>query len=231
VGSRAPRAAAAAAATALALALVIPSPASAQVPGSTLRSEFWADREPVSKEGDPWPVTPEVARQRILDEAAWVYSGVVYGFDYAYTPYDKARALEERFELAPLGSIGPQSLALTGGAKARSDYDIRVYVEYVPDEAQAKLMDSYRTDPWKGSQGIGKADILRGVPGRDEAYRDALRAAVRAYLQALEPNKPRLAKGRVAFERPPSLIVSDGYYVVQARVRVMHTEVIPYAMY
>jgi hypothetical protein len=205
--------------------------ASAQVPGATLRAEFWADREPVSNAGDPWPITPEIARQRILDEAAWVYSGVVYGFDYEYTPYDKARGLEERFSLEALGSIRPEALTLKPGAKARSDYDIRVYVEFVPDEGQASLMESYRRDPWKGSQGIGKADILRGIAGRDEAYRDALRAAVRAYLQGLEPNKPREARGQVAFERIPTLNVSGGYYVVQARVRVASREVLPYLMY
>jgi hypothetical protein len=212
------------------LALALGS-ASAQVPGAVLRAEFWADREPVSNAGDPWPVTPEIARQRILDEAAWVYSGAVYGFDYTYTPYDKARGLEERFALAALGSIRPESLTLKPGAKALSDYDIRVYVEYGPDESQAALMESYRRDPWKGSQGIGKADILRGIAGRDEAYRDALRAAVRAYLQGLEPNKPREAAGRVVFERIPTLNVSGGYYVVQARVRVMSREILPYLLY
>jgi hypothetical protein len=220
-----------AATAAVFLALALQPTASAQAPGAALRAEFWADREPVSKEGDPWPVTPEIARQRILDEAAWAFSGVVYGFEYSYTPYDKTRGLEERFELSALGSIGPESLTLKGGAKARSDYEIRTYVEYAPDEPQADLMETYKREPWKSSQGIGRADVLRGVDGRGEAYRDALRAAVRAFLQGLEPNKPRLAKGRVAFERPPSLSVADGYYVVQARVRVMSTEVIPYALY
>jgi hypothetical protein len=205
--------------------------AGAQVPGQVLRAEFWADREPVPSADDPWPVTPEIARRRILDEAAWVYSGVVYGFDYEYTPYDKARGLEERFTLAALGSISPEALVLKPGAKALSDYDIRVYVEYGPDEGQAAQMESYRRDPWKGSQGIGKADVLQGIAGRDEAYRDALRAAVRAFLQGLEPNKPRQAKGRVVFERIPSLKVSGGYYVVQARVRVMVEEVLPYRLY
>jgi hypothetical protein len=211
--------------------LILPSLALAQASAPALRGEFWADREPVSKEGDPWPVTPEIARQRILDEAAWVYSGLVYGFGYSYTPYDKARGLEERFAVEGLGSIAADSLRLAGGARAPSDYEIRCFVEYRPDESQAALMESYRLDPWKSSQGIGKADILRGVAGRDEAYRDALRAAVRSFLQGLEPNKPRLAKGRVAFERPPSLSVIDGYYVVQARVRVMSTEVLPYGAY
>jgi hypothetical protein len=215
----------------LALSLGPAHDSGAQVPGAVLRAEFWADREPVPGADDPWPVTPEIARRRILDEAARVYSGVVYGFDYEYTPYDKARGLEERFELAALGSIPPEALVLKPGAKAFSDYDIRVYVEYGPDESQAARMESYRRDPWKSSQGIGKADVLRGIVGRDEAYRDALRAAVRAFLQGQEPNKPRQAKGRVVFERVPTLKVSGGFYVVQARVRVTASEVLPYRLY
>jgi len=167
----------------------------------------------------------------MLEEAAWAFSGIVYGFEYSYTPYDKTRGIEERFEIASLGAIAPHSLTLVGGSRVRSDYETRSYVEYRPDLSQAELMGTYLREPWKGSQGVGRADILRGVGGRAEAYRDALRAAVRSFLQGLEPNKPRLAKGRVAFERPPSLSLVDGYYVVQARVRVMSLEVLPYAAY
>lgn len=218
---------------ALAAAFVLAQgiPASAQISGGVLRGEFWADLEPVSKAGDPWPVPPEEAGRRILAEAAWAFSGVVYGFEFSYTPYDSARGLKERFELRSLGSIAPESLSPAGAARPKSSYELRAYIEYGADEAQRKLMGSYLLDPWKGSQGIGRADILGGVEARATAYSEALREAVRSYLRDITPNKPRLVRGRVAFERLPTLSLVGGYYVVQARVRVMTLESLPYAAY
>ena len=47
----------------------------------------------------------------------------------------------------------------------------------------------------------------------------------------MEPNKPRLVKGRVALERAPIMAIRDGYYTVSVRARVMVIEVLPYKVY
>lgn len=196
-----------------------------------LRAEFWADLEPVAGVGEPWPVPPETARARILDEAAWVYGGMIWGFEFRYAPYDKTRAIPESFEIEPIGSLRPDALSLAAGARPRSLDELRTFVEYRPEGALVALMSDYARDPWKGSQGIGKADMILGVKGRRAAYQDGLRAAVRSLLQGLEPNKPRLARGRVVFDRPPSLTIQGGFYTAQLRARVMVLELLPYKVY
>jgi hypothetical protein len=214
------------------LALVAPQRAAlAQEGAGLLRSEFWADREPVAGVGEEWPVSIAEARRRILAEAAWVYGGMVWGFEFRYTPYDKARALAERFELEPLGALAPDALNFAQGAQASSEGEFRSIVEYRPDSSLVSLMESYAADPWKGSQGIGKADMNLGIKARRAAYEDALRTAVRSYVQSLEPNKPRLARGRLVLERPPTMSLTGGYYTSQARIRVMLIEVLPYRIY
>jgi len=196
-----------------------------------LRAEFWTDVEPVAGVGDEWPVTPELARRRILEEAAWVYGGMIWGFDFSYTPYDKARAIPERFEVESLGALEPEQLSFAPGARLKSPDEYRAFVEYRPTPALAALMAGYAQEPWKGCQGIGRADMILGVKGRRAAYEDGLRAALRSYLQGVLPNKPRLVKGRVAFERAPSLAILGGFYTVQLRARAMVTESIPYKIY
>jgi hypothetical protein len=198
---------------------------------SLLRAEFWADLAPVSGVGDEWPVSDATARSRMLEEAAWVYSGLIWGFDFEYTPYDKARGLAERFVLSPLGSLKPDSLSFAPGARKAASGELRSFVEYRPPTALAEFMQSYMQDPWKGAQGIGKADMNLGIKGRMAAYEDALRLAVRAYLQGLEPNKPRLVRGRVAFERAPTMAILGGFYTCQARARVMVGEILRNKVY
>jgi hypothetical protein len=196
-----------------------------------LRAEFWTDVEPVAGVGDEWPVTPELARQRILEEAAWVYGGMIWGFDFSYTPYDKARAIPERFEIESLGALKLELLSIAAGAYPKSADEYRAFVEYRPAPALSALMASYAQEPWKSCQGIGRADMVLGVKGRRAAYEDGLRAALRGYLQSALPNKPRLVKGRIAFERAPSLAILGGSYTVQLRARAMVTESIPYKIY
>jgi hypothetical protein len=196
-----------------------------------LRAEFWADVEPVAGVGDEWPVSSETARARVLDEAAWVYGGIIWGFEFRYTPFDKTRAIPERFEIQPIESLGPDALSFAAGAKASTLDEFRYVIECRPRGDLVTLMESYAQDPWRGSQGIGKADMNLGLKGRRAAYEDGLRAAVRSYLQGLEPNKPRLARGRVVFDRPPTMAILGGFYTVQLRARVMVEEVVPYKIY
>ena len=116
-------------------------------------------------------------------------------------------------------------------ARLSASDELRSFVEYSPSADLVTLIGSYARDPWKGSQGIGKADMNLGLKGRRAAYEDGLRAAVRSYLQGLEPNKPRLARGRVVFDRPPTMAILGGFYTVQLRARVMVEEVVPYKIY
>jgi hypothetical protein len=196
-----------------------------------LRAEFWADLEPVAKVGEEWPVSAETARARIREEAAWVFGGMIWGFEFSYTPYDKTRSIPERFEILPIGSLPPDSLSFAAGARRSSMNELRSYVEYRPEVALVELMAGYAHDPWKGCQGIGKADMNLGLKGRRAAYEDGLRAALRSLLQGLEPNKPRLVRGRVILDRPPSMSIQGGYYTAQLRARAMIIEVLPYKIF
>lgn len=227
------------AAAVLASAIPAAVPCAAQSDRELLRSEFWADLEPVPGVGEEWPVSPEEARRRMLAEAAWVFGGMIWGFEFSYTPFDKARAIQERFDVAPIESLTADAPALAAVAspsadapsRAQAPSQLRSYAEYRPEAALVALMRGYANDPWRGSQGLGRADMDLGVKGRRAAYVDGLRAAVRAYLQGIEPNKPRLVKGRVVFDRPPSLAIVGGYYTAQVRVRLMVVEAVPYKIY
>jgi hypothetical protein len=202
-----------------------------------LRAEFWIDLQPVAAPGEPWPVQPEEAARRLLEEASWVFGGMLWGFGFAYSPLDRGRGIGESFELEPLGRIAkgdPRLLPGPGRVDERPGFPpeaLRAYVEYRPDEAQAAALESYGREPWARAQGLGSADLKRGWPGRREAYEDSLREALRAYLRGLEPNKPRMSKGRVVFDRPPTIAIREGRYLVQSRARVEVLETLPYVVY
>ncbi len=192
---------------------------------------FWIDLAPVSKEGDPWPLGPKEGADRLLDEAAWVFGGMVFGYEFSYTPLDRTRRIEERFDLTPLGTIPKGDMRIVPGAASGDSNELRARIEFHPDAQDLALMEGYSHSPWRPSQGLGYADYMLGHQGRRLAYEDALREAVRSLLRLSELNKPRLVKGRVAFDRIPTIVVSGGRYAVQVRARIEVTELQSYNAY
>jgi len=212
----------------LGLGLLAAGAASAE---PTLRGDFWAELEPVPQEGEPWPLPVETAAERLVEEAAYVFSGMVSGFEFAYTPLDRARGLEESFKLEPVGVLERGDPRLRPG-KARLEAGRLVGpVEFLADASDALELEGYGREPWKSAQGRGYAELVLGWKGRRVAYEEAAREAARSLLRLLEPNKPRLVRGRLVFASPPRVAIVDGRYAVTARCRVEVTEVLSYGVY
>jgi hypothetical protein len=217
-----------------AFSAALPSSAAAQStsrPLAPLRAEVWAETEPISAAGDPWPVPPQELERRLRAEAAWIFGGMTRGFEFAYTPSDRVRGIVEAFVLRSLGRPEASTLIALPPAQPSARGTRRSAFEYELDRTDAASLDSYSREPWKPSQGRGAADALGGHPARIAAYEDALRETVRELARSLEPNKPRSVRGRIVLSAPPSIHVQEGEYRVRARVRIAVDEIVQYRMY
>ena len=67
--------------------------------------ELWSELDPLVADGTERPIPREVAIERLLDEAVFVLSGMVYGFRFDYAPSDPTRRVAEQFELEPYAEI------------------------------------------------------------------------------------------------------------------------------
>ena len=71
-----------------------------------LYSSFWFEREPRPlEEYQDGPRSREDAVREMLTEARFVFSGMIYGFSFRYTPGDRKRDIEDLFELIPVAEI------------------------------------------------------------------------------------------------------------------------------
>jgi hypothetical protein len=213
------------------LQLMVGAGAAASQEKGPLRAEFWADMAGVPAAGDPYPLPESVAASRLVDEAAYVFAGEVWGFSFEWTPSDKVRKVQESLSFEPERSIAHGDPAMRPEDTRRSGDRLSAYVSFSPGASALALMETYSRSPWRSAQGIGKGDYLKGEAGRRAAYADAARAALRSLMQSLEPNKPRLVRGRMVFAAVPLVGIVDGAYAVQARFRVNVTEVERYELY
>ena len=62
------------------------------------------------------------------------------------------------------------------------------------------------------AKGIGQASLLMGTEGILEAYEQALKNAIRGFVQKQEKNKPRRISGRVLLVSQPVLGIQAGRY-------------------
>jgi hypothetical protein len=223
---------AAAALCALALALAFGAPIAA-AQDRVLRAEIPVDLEKppsvAAFEGvvDPAyvPRVPDgEAAKAVLAEAQWLFSGMVWGFDYVYTPSDRSRSIAELFQIRPRSPESAKGMELHAADARLVGTVLVVTVEYTPDTNERDEMASWKSGG-AASQGTGSARSRR------EAVAEASKAALRAYLREITHNKPREIRGSFAFTVFPRLFIRQGAWVAVVRMYTRVDEILSYGAY
>lgn len=198
---------------------------------SILVLEVWSELDPIVADGGERPVPREVAIERLLDEAVFVLSGMVYGFRFNYVPAAPSRGVEEVFDLEPYATI------------VRGDPRLEVFQTWVEaDRLYARItyeLDAEQEGWYRGwasaanprSRGAGTAPFIRGPVVKPEATRDAIRVAIRNHARTLELNRPRLIDGAVLIADAPRVIVREGSYEATVRVVLQIDTIERYELY
>jgi hypothetical protein len=229
--------------------LILPWGAGAQdfYPGQeVLRGEVQIDIEPIyggfiDRE---YPLPVESLRRRALEEAAMNYAAMIYGWSFNYDIGERARGIEEKFELSPLGLIPWGDPRLQATDAELREQKLCLWTDYRLDENQKRRTALWRTGRIRSVQGRGLGPLGMPVPEEDEdsggnswldykrqGLEDAARAAVRAMLRGDERNRPKEARGFIALAEFPVYGIDAGRWTAFARFRIDVTEIIPFAAY
>ena len=204
-----------------------------------LRGEVKIEQEPIYRSyiEEPYPLDSETAYHRALELAAMFFSGQIYGWSFYYDVGERARGIEEKLELTPLGEIpwGDPGLLVT---HTRLENRIHsVWMDYRPTDAQRRRLEMWKMGNIRAAQAIGYSptgdapENLNWLAIRKNALEDAARAAIRAMLQASERNRPKEVTGFISLESFPSFWIDGGRWAARARFKVEIKEIIPFASY
>lgn len=196
-----------------------------------LVEEFWCELDPFVREADVYPLSKEEISRRLLEEARFVFSGMIYGFSFSYTPLDRARGVKEEFYLSPHAEIpwgDPDLVVLDSGVQgdrfcARIRYTVKLF--------QERWISGWESATLPIVSGIGVGKVSSGYTEKLASYRDAIREAVRGDQRLKIPNKPREIRGDVVLVSAPYCIVDAGTYTSRLQVKIRISEIVPYRIY
>ena len=203
-----------------------------------IRGEVWVELEPIfaGHIDEEYPLSMSTAGRRALEEAAMLFSAMIYGWSFNYEIGERARQIGEHFELHPVASIsfGDPGLRVTEAEVVGSM--VRMWADYHLSESQQRRLQTWRTGNMRTAQALG---FYAGNPEtrtnwldiKKAALEDAARAATRAMLQASERNRPREAHGFISLASFPRFYIDRGRMAVSARFRVQITEIVPFSVH
>ena len=153
---------------------------------------------------------------QIKDTAPFLINGMLYGWEFIYTPSDKARGVEEYFELIEIqpSSLIENQIVYSSPLVEIEKNQFSCWCEYVRTKTQIQnyKMWSTITNPVIRARGYGPVD--QGFEGIKLAAQDAIKTAVRDYYRGKIKNKPKEITGSVLIRSEPLLGIDAGRYAI-----------------
>ncbi len=198
----------------------------------TIRFTLWAHIEPLpSAEIDISEDPLEFAITDLKEQTRFLIEAMLSGWNFSYTPYDKARNVSEYFEFTPVTVLAKDDKRLTFDVPTIEENRLHVWTNYALSADQEKRLNSWQSSQFPRIQGSGQGSFFAGAEGLEQAYSNAIKAAVRSHAQGLVKNKPKEVNGTVLLAKPPHIRVISGKYVVDVVLYVSVKEIIPYRVF
>ncbi len=197
-----------------------------------VRAPVWVFLEP-----QPGTMTKEERgkilppRKALIDITKMLMSGMIYGWKFSYTPFDKKRKVTEEFELTPIHTINETEKRLhITELKPRYPY-LYCWAEYHASDEIAQRRIHWLSCKYITAKGLGKGERKAELDGIYHAYRQALRSAVRGAMRKKLKNKPRCVIGELLIKNTPRLYMTNGEFNAELTVYLYVKEIIPYTVF
>jgi hypothetical protein len=197
-----------------------------------LTIEVWCELEPPVREQDTdYPLSKRKAAEHILNEARFIISGMIYGFNFSYVPFDKSRNVSEQFEINPIAEIpwGDKNLKIIDSEMRNKKLFAKV--QYELEEFQISRRNAWLSNAIPSATGRGQGNLFKSFSEKIISYEQAIKNAIRNLLRPQHFNKPRQIRGQALIEEAPHIYITSGTYVSQLKVKLQISEIVPYSVF
>ena len=189
-------------------------------------NEFWffAEGDPLFNVMEKDKTEQEEAVNKkikdLLDEAVFVYSGMIYGFSFTYTPSDLKRGVKEEFTIVPAATIPFGDPALSVKSTRKEKAKTFVKIEYRCEDRHKCWLDLWSSSAFPLVGGSGTSFANTGAASRIEAMEQAVKESVREYMRGRIHNKPKSITGNFVFKEAPVIMFAAGLYTASVKIKL-----------
>lgn len=203
-----------------------------------LRGEVYIDLEPIyaGHIDDDYPLDIPAAARRALEETAFLFSAMIYGWSFHYDIGENARRIAENLEIEPVAMIQAGDPGLKVTETELKEMRLKIWTDYHLNDIQQRSMKIWRTGRIRNAQAVGYDKSPVGeYPGwlevKKSALEDAARIALRTMLRSSERNRPKEVTGFISLATFPRFFIESGRWAASARFRVQIIEINSFSAY
>ena len=138
----------------------------------------------------------------ILNRAQFVFSGMLYGYQFSYTPQDRRREVSESYSIELIKEIPWGKKALSVVETFHTENQVYVRLRYRLSKSEVAHRESWESNSIPVSSAIGIGNRFLSEDGRRQSLESAMIVAIRNHLRD-RISKPRLIKGEVFIWKNP----------------------------
>lgn len=168
---------------------------------------------------------------RIKEVAPFLINGMVYGWNFTYTPSDKLRGVKEFFEIEPINEINTDENPIIYENPWIQDNLINIWAKYNRTTNEIFSYKAWNAINIKKTQGTGNASIKLGFSGISEATKNAVRDGIRNFYRPIIKNKPKEISGKLIIRKEPKIGITQGQYSVKLDFFLETDRIIKYTMF
>jgi hypothetical protein len=226
--------------TFLAICLLLLSPAASPLfalPASktTIHIALWAlvDAYPGSQEASEVFEGPAAyPAKKIKEIAPFLIEGMVYGWDFVYTPSDTQRNVAEYFSFEPRLPLSQDDATHIQYTKPWEENNrLYCWVDFPLTETMLTLKNQWESVEYQRIRGLGYAPLADGFDGIKKASTEALKDAVREYARGIMKNKPKEISGKVLLVNNPLIAINSGRYKIELDFFIDLSTIVIYNFY
>ena len=173
----------------------------------------------------------DYAIKSIKSVSAYLINGMVYGWEFSYTPYDKTRGVKEYFEVKEINPVEEIKSRIEYSSPWIDNNVLNCWCDFTRSEYE--IQNYYRWSSIHNAviQGIGYGSVKDGFEGIKIAAEEALKKAVRSHYRSIIKNKPKEIRGKVLIREEPLIGVDSGRYVINLDFFLECDKIIEYKVF
>lgn len=168
---------------------------------------------------DSYEEIREEAVKILLEDARWIFSGMIYGFSFRYVPGNREETLAEVFELIPVRQIRQGDSAMKVRQVLDDNQVLTVLFNYWPDEYQQRRLKISRGGGFYSSAAEGGTPMMQNE-ARTSSLKEGVKQALREDLRSIIYNRPLEVTGMLYLSAPPQISIRAGEY--RSRVKILY---------